>query len=113
MPPNHERRTFFIWAVLLALIALFTHSAARGFLEDSMHRGAARLRQVQEQHITYAPDPQAVQSGRIYNILTIFGLAFTATSLVCMVVASVRRESGWYLLLMLLLFADIIVPMLL
>ena len=110
MPP---KRVFFVWAVLLALIALFINGAARGFLEDSMHRGAVRARQVREQHIAYSLDPQAIQSGRIYNILTIFGLVFTAVSLVCMIAASVRREPGWYLLLMLLLSADILAPMLL
>ncbi|HZQ47321.1 MAG TPA: hypothetical protein VFC07_09945 [Verrucomicrobiae bacterium] len=104
---------FFLGAVLLALIALFAHSAARSFLMDDMHRKAARLRQAQKEHTAYTPDPQAVQSGRSYNILTGTGFVLTALSLICMVTAFVRHEKGWYLILTLLLFFDLAAPMLL
>jgi uncharacterized membrane protein YhaH (DUF805 family) len=108
-----NRHAFFIAAVLLALVAFVTHSVARGFLTDAMHRKAERYEQVQKQHIAYTPDPQALQSDRSYNVLTIVGVVLTALSLVCMVAALMRRERGWYLVLILLLGFDLVLPMLL
>lgn len=108
-----NKRAFFLAAFLLALIALFTHSAARGFLMDAMHRKAARLDQAAKQQTAYTPDPQALQSSRSYNILTVVGVVLTALSLMCMVTALVRHEKGWYLILILLLFFNIMAPMIL
>ena len=98
---------------MLAVIALITHSVARGFLDDAMHRKAARIEQAQKQQIAYTPDLQAVQSSRSYSVFTIVGVVLTVLSLVCMVTALVRHERGWYLILILLLFFDIMAPMLL
>ncbi len=98
---------------MLALIALITHSVARGFLEDAMHRKAARIEQAQKQQIAYMPDLQAARSSRSYIVLTIVGVVLTVLSVTCMVTALVRHERGWYLILILLLFFDIAAPMLL
>jgi hypothetical protein len=111
--PYMNKRTFFIWAVLLALIALVIHATARSFLDDAMHREGARLEQVMKQHIAYIADPQATRSNNIYNTLTIIGIALTVLSFVCMLAASTRHESGWYLLLIMLLLCDIVLPVLL
>ena len=108
-----NKRAFFLGAVLLALIALITHSVARGLLEDAMHRKAAGIAQAQKQQTAYTPDAQALQSSRRYNILTAVGVVLTALSVVCMVTAIVRHEKGWYLILILLLFFDVAAPMLL
>jgi len=108
-----NKRAFFPVAVLLALVALITHSVARGFLEDAMHRKAARIAQAQRQQTAYTPDSQALQSSRRYDILTTVGVVLTALSVVCMVTAMVRHEKGWYLILILLLFFDVVAPMLL
>jgi hypothetical protein len=40
-----NKRAFFLVAVVLARIALLTHSVDRGFLENAMHRKAARIAQ--------------------------------------------------------------------
>jgi predicted lipid-binding transport protein (Tim44 family) len=108
-----NKRAFFMGAVLLALIALITHIAARSFLEDAMHRHAARIAQALKQQTAYTPDSQALQSSRRYNILTTVGVVLTALSAVCMVTARVRHEKGWYLILILILFFDVVAPMLL
>jgi len=108
-----NKRAFFLRAVLLALIAFTTHCVARGFLENYMHRQAARIEQAQKQQAAYTPDSKALQSSRSYNILTTVGVVLTASSLVCMVTALVRHEKGWYLILILLLFFDLVMPMLL
>ena len=107
------KNTFFLGALMLALIALITHSVARGFLEDALHRQAARIAQVQKQQIAYTPDLQAFQSSRTYNFLTVVGVVLTVMSMLCMVTAWVRHEKGWYLLLIFLLFLNFMVPMLL
>lgn len=98
---------------MLALIALITHSVARGFLEDSIHRKVAGIVQAQKQQAAYKPDLQAVQSSRNYRVLTIVGVVLTVLAVACMVTALVRHERGWYLILILLLFFDILAPMLL
>lgn len=108
-----NKNPLFQMAVILALIAMITHSIARGFLKDAMHHKAALMRQALKQQTAYAPDAQAFQSDRSYNVLTIVGVVLTVLSLVCMVTALARREHGWYLILILLLFGDLIAPMLL
>jgi hypothetical protein len=108
-----NKRKFFVGAALLALIALITQSVARGFLEDAMHRTAAAIAAARSERTVYRPDIRALQSSRVYNTLTIVGVVLTSFSVVCMVTALLRREPGYYLILILLLFFDIAVPMLL
>jgi hypothetical protein len=108
----------------LALVAFGTHAAARNFLMDAMHRKAGNIEQAvhqkaegneqaQNQAITYKPDSQTLASTRNSNVLTTVGIVLTALSVVCMVTALMRREPGWYLLLILLLVFDLGAPMLL
>jgi uncharacterized membrane protein len=108
-----NKSTFYLLAVILALAAFVTHCVARSYLEDSMHRKAARFAQVQKQQIAYTPDPQALQSSKSYNTLTLIGVAFTVLSVVFMVTAMFRHERGWYLILILILFFDVGIAMLL
>jgi multisubunit Na+/H+ antiporter MnhG subunit len=108
-----NKRPFYLGAVLLALIAVITHPVARGFLKNAMHRKAGRIMQAQRQHTTYQPDPQALQSSMHYKTLTIVGVVLTVLSVGCMVTAMRRQEKGWYLILILLLFFDVLAPMLL
>ena len=98
-------------AVLLALIALFTHSVARDFLARGMRRNAARLEQMQKEHSAYIPDLQATLAIKNYNLLTTVGIVLTALSLVCMIAALIRHEPGWYLILILLLLFDVLAPL--
>ena len=107
------KSTFIAAAFLLVLASLLTHCIARGFLEESMHRRAARIRQVAGSHTTYVADPLATQAAHTYKLLTTIGIVFTAMSVVCMVTARIRREPGWYLLLLLLLTISITDPTLL
>jgi hypothetical protein len=104
---------FYLGAVLLALIALITHTVARGFLKNAAHHKAARIMQAQRQNTAYQPDPQGLQSSMHYKTLTIVGVVLTALSVGCMITAMRRQEKGWYLILILLLFFDVLAPMLL
>jgi hypothetical protein len=103
-----NQRAFFLGAFALAFIALFTHAVARGFLTDVSHRKAARLAQAQKQQIAYIPDEQVVQSRKSYEVLTVVGIGLTALSVLCTVTALIRREPGWYLILTLLLFFNVL-----
>jgi hypothetical protein len=108
-----KKRIFYFGAVALALAAFITHGVARTYLDDYMHRAAARFAEVQKLHLDYTPDPQAVQSGKIFNALTGAGIALTALSAMLMIIARFRHERGWYLILLLLLFFDVVAVMLL
>lgn len=108
-----NRRAFFLGALLLAIAALITHSIARGFLEESMHRKAGRSSQMVKQQAPYTGDPVAVHLSHTYNVLTTIGIALTGLSVVCMVTALVRHEPGWYLILVMLQVFGIVAAMLL
>lgn len=108
-----NKRTFFLAALLLAIAALITHSIARGFLEESMHRNAEKARQAAKQQTPYTRDPVAVSFSHTYNVLTVIGIVLTGLSVVSMVTAMVRRERGWYLILAMLQVFAIVAAMLL
>jgi hypothetical protein len=108
-----SKRTFFLASVLLAFVAFAVHGVGREQLVASSHRKAKRLETAVTQHIDYTPDPEAVRldtSGRALNKV---GLLFTFSSLACVIVAIIRRESGWYSIPIMLLLADVTVQMLL
>lgn len=108
-----NKRAFFFGALLLAITALITHGVARGFLQESMHRKAARISEASAQHTPYVADPVATQAGHAYNVLTTMGIVLTALSVVSMATALIRRERGWYLILGMLQMFAIIAAMLL
>jgi hypothetical protein len=108
-----NKRAFFFGALGLAIAAFITHSVARGFLEEAMHRKAAGISQAVNQHTHYVADPVTVQASHMWNILTATGVVLTVLSVICMAAAAMRHEPGWYLILLLLLMLDIGMPMLL
>ncbi len=97
----------------MAITALITHSIARGFLEESMHRNGERATQAVKQQTPYTRDPVAVQFSHTYNVLTVIGIALTGLSVASMVTAMVRHERGWYLILAMLQVFAIVAAMLL
>lgn len=78
-----------------------------------MHRKAARITQAVKEHATYVADPLAVRATQAWNLLTAIGVVLTVLSVIGMATAAIRREPGWYLILLLLLVFDIGMPMLL
>jgi hypothetical protein len=108
-----NKGAFFFAALLLVIAALAAHAVARSFLEVYMHRKAARISEASKQHTPYVDDPLAAQAGYAYNVVTATGIVLTVLSVVCMAIASIRREPGWYLILLLLLVFAIGAPMLL
>jgi hypothetical protein len=108
-----NKRTFFWGALMLAIAAFITHCVARGFLEESMQRKAARISQAVKQQMPYVADPLATQASQVWNVLTATGVVLTVLAVICMTLAVIRQEPGWYLILLLLLVFDIGMPMLL
>lgn len=108
-----NKRAFFLAALGLAIAAFVAHCVARGFLDEAMHRKAARISQAVNEHAAYVADPLAVQASHTWNVLTATGVVLTVLSVICMATAAIRHEPGWYLILLLLLVFDIGIPMLL
>jgi uncharacterized membrane protein YhaH (DUF805 family) len=108
-----NKRAFFLGALWLAIAAFITHCVARGFLDEAMHRNAARISQAVKQQAPYVADPLAVQASHMWNVLTGTGILLTVLSVISLATAAFRHEPGWYLILLLLLVFDIGIPMLL
>src|SRR3954470_12378650 len=108
-----SERTFFLASVLLAFVAFAVHGVGREQLVASSHRKAKRRETALTQHIAYTPDPEAVRLATSGRALNKVGLLFTFSSLACVIVAIIRRESGWYAIPIMLLLADVTVQMLL
>ena len=108
-----NKRAFFLGALGLAIAAFITHCVARGFLKEAMYRKAASISQAVKQHTPYVADPLAVRTSQRWNVLTGTGVVLTVLSVIFMATAAIRHEPGWYLILLLLLVFDIVMPMLL
>jgi hypothetical protein len=108
-----NKPAFFLAAMLLAIAALVTQGVARSYVDEAMHRKAARLNEAVKQQTAFAADPQGVQASQKSKALTTTGIVFTVLSVACMITARIRREPGWYFILLLLLVFGIVTPMLL
>jgi len=108
-----NKPVFFLCALFLAIAALVTQSAARGSVQEAMHRKGERLTEAAKRQTHYVADPLAVQASQNAKALTTTGIVLTVLSVACMVTARIRREPGWYLILLLLLVFGVVTPMLL
>lgn len=108
-----NKRALFLGALVLAIAGFITHCVAQSFLEAAMDRKSERISQSAKQHTPYVADPLAVQASLAWKVLTATGVVLTVLSVACMGTAALRHEPGSYLLLVLLLVLDIVMPMLL
>lgn len=108
-----NKHIFFPVAQLLVVAALLTHSVARVFLEEAMHRKGARISEAVQKHTQYVADPLAAQASHVWKVLTAIGVAVTVMSVACAVAARLRQERGWYLFWALLLVFAVAAPLLL
>lgn len=65
------------------------------------------------QHVKVERDPEAARYSAMARTLRYIGFAFTLSGVVFFISALYRRECGWYLILLGLLFLGIFTPMLL
>jgi hypothetical protein len=106
-------RTFFLVSVILALVALVIHSVAHDKLDAGSKLKAKQLEVAVKQQTHYTPDPEASRLFSTGRALNHVGMAFTISAAICVFVAIVRREPGWYSVPFLLLVFDLGVQMLL
>lgn len=101
-----RNRRFFWLSIIAGLVALVLLSAARGVFDRASKIKVAQIHAAIIQQVSYTPDPEAAHLSQAGHILNGAGLTLVAFSIVFLSVASIRRESGWYLMAILLLFFD-------
>jgi VIT1/CCC1 family predicted Fe2+/Mn2+ transporter len=106
-----KNRIFFLSAIVAAIIALGLHAVSREFSvkSTSIHAQMWNRNAVEKQEMKI----QADHCASLATVLFYTGLVFTFSSIFCLVVARFRKESGWYLIVILLLFFDFIMQRLL
>jgi len=108
-----KKRIFFPATILLVIIALVLHFTARAQILEGQHLKSKSIEAAMEKQTQVVDDPTAKSlsnNGRIFNNV---GLVFALCSLICLVLALLRREPGWYSIPILLLLSDLTVQMLL
>ena len=108
-----KKHTFYAAAIVFAILALIFNVMGRDQFVQASHHKAQRIAAAQEQHIKYVRDSESVQMVRTGQVLTTVGVTLTFFGLGSMIVARIRREGGWYLILGGLLVSDILAVMLL
>jgi len=109
MKPN----VFFLFSVLLAIVAFGFQVAARGALDKGMHLRAKTIAAALAQQTKVEADPEALRYYAAERTLRYIGFACTSLGVACYIAALYRHERGWYLILTGLLFLGIFTPMLL
>ena len=107
------RNRFFAIACLLAIVALSIHFVSRELAKQARFERALRISKPSAQHPYTDEDPEIRRLSMVPDALTSAGLALTLLSFACMIIARVRGERGWYVILSILLVAGILAPMLL
>jgi hypothetical protein len=115
-----KKRAFFLVSFLLGFAALILNSVGHAQLvQSSIHKAheiaaCAQQKSVSGQRgASYVPSAEIVNLANTGENLTAVGLIFTFSGVALLVVAAIRREQGWYLILTGLFFLDIMVVMLL
>jgi hypothetical protein len=108
-----RKRAFFLTSVVLAIIALIIHLAGRDQSVKGSEHMAQSISAAVKQNIKAVSDPMAADYRNEGRILDRIGIVFTFSSVICLLAATYRRESGWYSIPILLLFFDLMAQMLL
>ena len=108
-----DTRLFYSAAVLLGLIALVLGLVGRDRSVQASQNKAKQIASAYEGHRPYTTDPQVTQLAHDGRLVSTVAAVLTGLGLCCMVVALVRREKGWYLILSGLLVSDVMALMLL
>lgn len=105
---------FFLIASLLAIISLLAHFASREWTKHARYERALLIGVPDSHHHRYTDDDPEIRRLRLGpDLLSNGGVALTVLALGCMLIAKARRERGLYVILSILLIADIIAPILL
>jgi hypothetical protein len=88
------------------------HVIARGKAMDAAHLTADSINAAERQQTKVVRNADAARLAHDAQVLNWIGFVFTVSSLLCIVVAVIRQERGWYSIPLLLLFFDLIAAML-
>lgn len=91
---------------MLGIVALMLNLAGRGMLEKGHRLKAQRIAAAQGQ--PSQEETRLIAETRVFNRLGLVSTLFCAASLGA---AAVRRESGWYLIMIMLLLCNVMLHM--
>jgi hypothetical protein len=108
----HNR--FFAIACLLAIVALALHCVSSAWAKHARFERALLIGVPDSHHHPYTDDDPEIRALSVGpDAMKDGGLALTLLAFGFMVTAKLRRERGWYVILSMLLVADIIAPVVL
>jgi hypothetical protein len=105
--------SFYPIAVLFGIVTLFIGSESQNYQTQSERHKVYSIDAAVRHHMKYGGDAEAVALAHIGNVLSVVGLVLTLFGVGFMVIAKVRHDKGWYLILAGLFIADLLVLMLL
>jgi hypothetical protein len=111
--PTIKKRIYFPASVICGIVALALNSAGYALIDEYSSRSAHAMSAAYMQNVKYVGDAETTRLLHLGNILKVFGLICTLSGFICLAVALIRREKGWYLLLLGLLIIDIMLLMML
>jgi hypothetical protein len=105
------KRTFYFASLLAAFIALYLHGASYEARAQGSHTKAKswKLQDAEKAQMKV----EVARLRRNGTTLFYLGLAFSLSSIACLITAAVRKEPGWYSIPILLLFFGLVVQLLL
>ncbi len=114
---------FYPLAVIFALVALFVNGAGRELCVKAARLRAQEVSAMQEQRlksetnhepfVTPRRDPEISRLVQTGHTVQCVGLGLTLASIGCIGKALSRRERGWYIILIFLIFCDFVMLVLL
>ena len=108
-----KKRTFFLTAIILGVVAVVLHVAGYNHTARASSHRALGIQQAYMQHTKYVADAEVARLGQSARVLNAVGLVFTFSCVAAFVAAVIRHEPGWYSIPTLLLFFDVMTMMLL
>ncbi|HEY1788080.1 MAG TPA: hypothetical protein VGJ73_07995 [Verrucomicrobiae bacterium] len=93
-------------AVLFGFVALFLNFAGYDESLGASILKAHRVQDAVQTHVRYVEDPNTARMGHASKIMSASGLLLSLVGVASMIIAAVRHEKGWYLILTGILIAS-------
>jgi hypothetical protein len=98
------KNPFYLAAIVLGLVAVAFVVIASSEAARVSRLEVARLAAAEREHVRAAPDPEVTRLAHMGRLHMNTGMIMTGVSAVCVLVALIRRERGWYSIPLLLVF---------
>ena len=100
------KNPFYLAAIVLGLVAVLFVVIGSSETARVSRAEVARLAAAERAHARAAPDPEITRLAHMGRLHMNTGMILAAVSVVCVVIALLRRERGWYSIpLLLVIFA--------